>query len=398
MEPDEASTRAFSRRRLATQMVLISLIMAGNGLLSPVMSLYAVQFGVGGALIGMVVTLFGVGRLVANMPAGLLSQRLGYRPLMIAGPLFMSIGSFGAALTHDFTMLLIWRFIQGLGSGVYMTSAGAALIEIAAPGERGKIMSYYQGAQLLGSSIGPAVGGFLAEHFGLSSPFLAYGAVGIVASAVAALSFQDMERPPPPAPGEVVSLGGLMRQLPFLLLCLLYFSIFFTRTAAQWQTIPLLGHEHFGLSVDVLGLALTVMALANFSMLPWSGRMIDTFGPRRITICAVSLTGISLTLIAAAPHVALFWVGMVLLGIASGFSSPAVAACIGEVVPRRLYGPAMGTLRVCGDCGFIVGPLIVGSIADLTPYGNSGGLFANAALVLFAATVFGLGNRRARAA
>ena len=68
-------------KRLVPLLVMIACIMMGSGLVAPILSLYAQTFGVASTLVGTLVTIFGIGRLVANLPAGYLSQRIGRRPL-----------------------------------------------------------------------------------------------------------------------------------------------------------------------------------------------------------------------------------------------------------------------------------------------------------------------------
>ena len=69
-------------------LAMICVTMIGSGMMVPVLSLYAATFGVTSTLVGMLVTIFGVGRLFSNYPSGYLSQKLGRRPLLIASPPF----------------------------------------------------------------------------------------------------------------------------------------------------------------------------------------------------------------------------------------------------------------------------------------------------------------------
>lgn len=379
-------------------LVMIALMMAGNGLVAPVLSLYALQFGVSGALVGMMITIFGIGRLFANLPAGILSERYGRRLFMCLGPAVLAVGGLGAALASDFTMLLVWRFVQGIGSGIYMTVSGTVLLQVARPGQRGRVMALYQGALLLGAGIGPAIGGFLAEHFGFAAPFWAVTIAALGSLGVALVQFKE----PPPAPrpppleGEQRKPDGvvsLLTNVPYVLLCVVTFGVFFTRTGSNWVLIPLAGHEGFGLSVDIIGVALTVAALANFLMLPIVGPAIDSFGSRPITIASTILTGVALVLVALGSSPAIFWIAIIILGIGAGFSGPSVGAALAEAMPPHLLGPGMGLQRMIGDVAFVIGPIVTGYLSDAPGIGNSGGLIANAVLMIAAGAVFAFGSR-----
>ena len=378
-------------------LALIVLVMAGNGMVVPMMSLYALQFSVSGALVGMMVTLFGVGRLVANIPAGMASERWGRKPFMCLGPAIIVVGAFGAALADEFGPLLFWRFIQGVGSGVYMTVSATVLVQISKVGQRGRIMALYQGGLLFGVGIGPGIGGFLVAWFGFAAPFWAFGIVALIALVIAVFVFEEppgdtLPQQAPNAPQP--SLRGLLLSPGFLFLSLINFGVFFTRTASQWVTIPLIGAETFDMPVEVIGLALTLIATANFVMLPIVGPVIDRVGSRFVTICSTVATAMSLAMIAFAQDITTFWAALMLMGIAGAFNGPSVGAALADRMPRGLQGPAMGVQRAIGDAGFVVAPVFVGLIYDATTLGHEGAVWINAILMAVAAALFAFGVRR----
>lgn len=87
-------------RRNETLLLLsgqVFLIMLGLGLVTPILPLYAQSFGVGAAAVGSLVTVFGIARMLVNIPVGHLTERFGRKVLLVAGPLLTSAGSFGFA-------------------------------------------------------------------------------------------------------------------------------------------------------------------------------------------------------------------------------------------------------------------------------------------------------------
>jgi MFS family permease len=281
-----------------------------------------------------------------------------------------------------------------------MTVSGTVLMQHARPGERGRIMALYQGSLLLGGGIGPGIGGFLAEHFGFAAPFWALFAVAAAALAFALTTFVEPPATEHPGgkPNMFASVGSLLKLAPYLLLCVVTFGVFFTRTASMWVLIPLVAHESFGLSVDLIGAALSLSALANFAMLPIAGPAIDRLGSRPITIVSTILTGLGLAILGLTTGVVWFWAAIVILGIGNSFGGPSVGAAMAEVVPANLYGPAMGLQRMIGDVAFVAGPIVVGLLSDIAWIGNTGGLIANALLMIGAGAVFAAGSRGVRKA
>jgi MFS family permease len=61
-------------------------IFVGAGIVSPVLSIYAKDFGVNFAMVSLAVSLYSVGRLVMDFPAGILAERYGRRPVMHSDP------------------------------------------------------------------------------------------------------------------------------------------------------------------------------------------------------------------------------------------------------------------------------------------------------------------------
>ncbi len=361
-------------------------VMSGVGLVAPILSMYAATFSASAALAGMIITLFGVGRLLINLPAGLLSRRYGKRALLIAGPVILLVGAIGAALASTLETLVLFRFVQGIGSGIYMTMSQALMAQVAAPNERGRIMSLYQSGLLVGTGLGPMVGGFLAAQFDLTAPFWAYAVVCVIATLLACLVAEPTE-PTEPTDTNAASSGDkkpirmLFADREFLLICFVNFGVFFTRTASQWQLIPLLATDEDNMSVGTIGLLLTTQALANFIILPISGAMIDRFGAKPISVLSAMTMAAGLLVIAFAPTAIWIWGGMAVLGIGGGLNAPALTSYAADIAPAGTVAPAMGLMRTWGDAGFVLGPIIAGSLVDLSSFGTIGGLLANAVLI-----------------
>ncbi len=377
-------------RRVWPLMLLICCTMIGSALVVPMLSLYALTFGVSATLVGMLVTIFGIGRIVANFPSGWLSQRFGRRPLLAAGPAITAIGAVGAALTGDFYWLLFWRFVQGVGSGMYQTVSLAALADLSTPRTRSRLVGLYQAALQIGASIGPLIGGYVAKYFGLAAPFWALFIIAAVTFVLALWTYRDTEVAVQPGRSMSGALGrsrGLM-SIPFLSISFVNAIKFFTRTACMFQLIPLLGVEIFRLDVGQIGLAITIIAFAMLIVLPSASLMCDKLGSRFAVILSCILTMAGLGLILAGDHPAWFWLSMVVYGLASGLSTASIGAYTIEVLPRHKYGEGMGLQRTISDVGYVAGPVFAGIAADLSGYGNSGGIVATLVLVGLATLLF----------
>lgn len=160
------------------------LLMAGHSCVAPVLPMFAGELGATAAQVGMTLSAFAAARLVLNVPCGVLADRRGRRPLVVAGPLVTAVGMLGSAAAQGLPELFAWRFIAGAGSAVYMSGAQAMLADISTPANRARVLGANQAAVLAGAAAGPAFGGVVAGalELGCRSPFLAVAALCGVAA------------------------------------------------------------------------------------------------------------------------------------------------------------------------------------------------------------------------
>ena len=165
--------RAFRSRIAASPdaiLVLVALVifmdMAIYGLLIPVFPEYAPRLGVDESFVGIVFGLYAAMLLLFSIPMGLLSDRVGRRPLIVVGMLLLALATalfgFSATVTH----LIVARAVQGI-SAAATWSAGLALIaETCDPARLGERMGIALSAVGFGTVIGPVLGGLLFEYLG----------------------------------------------------------------------------------------------------------------------------------------------------------------------------------------------------------------------------------------
>lgn len=389
-----------------------AIVMMGHGIISPVLPLFAKTFGVGAALAGLTISIFGAARLLTNLPAGFLSDRFGRRILLVGGPVIVTVSSVLSGLSPEFWLLIVFRFIAGVGSAMYMTGAMVLLADITSAGNRGRVMSIYQGSILVGVSLGPAVGGGVAELAGVRAPFYA---VGILAGVATVWSFLRMPATPTivtlvgdaPEPEQTPELArraeqedrefdpgrgtwqlvrSLMARPEFALVCLLNMSVFLTRTGGRLTLLPLVGEEKVGLGFGELGAIFTMMTVLNLLVLIPVGVMLDKLGRKAVILPSAVMMAVALSMFAASTEAWMFVSASVVLGIGSGVLGPAPAAYAADVAPERARGLAMGMFRTFGDIGFVIGPLGMGGLADLA--GFSFALVFDGAIVVVFGVLF----------
>ncbi|MCH8161999.1 MAG: MFS transporter, partial [Chloroflexi bacterium] len=283
------------------------------------------------------------------------------------------------------------------GSAMFMTAGLTVIADISTPENRGRNLSLHLGSLLVGVSIGPAVGGLTAELFNLRAPFYLVGALSAI-SAVWAF------RVIPETAGRAkiaasakehathaasVALRPLLANKGLLLVSLVTFSIFFTRTGARQTMLPLLGNDELGLTAGGLGGIFALMAFINLLTIVPAGAWADRFGRKRTIVPSAMLAAGALCLFAFTDSLSIFLIAAVLLALGTGISGPAPAAYAADVIPDEARGLGMGLFRTYSDVGFVVGPLLLGWIADTTGSFRLPLLF-NAALMVAGVMAFAL--------
>jgi MFS family permease len=410
------------------------LVTAGQGVIAPVLPLFAREFDISAAVVGLTLSLFALSRLVLNVPLGVFSDRHGRRMLLVWGPVVTAVGMIASGLAQDIEQLLAARAVAGAGSAMYMVASLTYLADISTEENRARFIATNQGALLLGVSIGPAVGGGLAELYGFRVPFYVVGVAALVAAAYAywrlpetRAGASDPDRaapergaahrgPTPSAasasrPASTVApapTGAEPRRVPatpsttpaparrpwlamlaswsFVAVAFVTTMIFFTRAGGRQTIVPLLADSRLNMSTGMLGAVFTGMSLVNLVLIAPAAIAADRFGRRAVIVPSGIATVVGLLIFAGANSLAIFLLGALVLSVASAMAGPAPAAYVADIAPVQARGLAMSFYRSAGDIGFVVGPPLLGVIADRSSFGWA--LSVNAALVGAATLLF----------
>ncbi|WP_019176835.1 MDR family MFS transporter [Methanomassiliicoccus luminyensis] len=181
----KSRTRTFIMLGLGLGMLLASL---DQTIVGTAMPKIVAELG-GMSLFSWLVTAFMLAETITIPIAGKMSDRIGRKPVFLAGMLVFLAGSILAGLSTSMEFLILTRFIQGLGGGAMMPVSMAAVADLYAPEERGKIQGLLGAIFAISSIIGPFIGGFIVDHMDWRWVFYVNIPVGIAAIAVTSLRF-----------------------------------------------------------------------------------------------------------------------------------------------------------------------------------------------------------------
>ena len=383
--------------------VSTALLTSGQGMVAPILPLYADSLGVSTATIGLVISVFGLARFMTNMPTAILSDRFGRRWILVIGPVIAAVGNTLAGTVDSLAPLLVYRFIAGVGSAAFITGAVIFIGDISTSGNRGRLMSVYQGSFALGITLGPAIGGFAAELFGLRAPFFLVGAVSICSGIWAYFKVPETrpqagddpsaaERPVgrgqagAPMEGAPKRAYSFLLSRDFILVALVFLVTFFTRGGAQFTLIPLKGANDLGLSPGQLGAIFTIPPVIGFLLLPFVGSISDQYGRKKTIVPGLLIVSAALVLLGVSPVLMLYVAGMALYGLGNGIEGPTPVAYVADISPRVRQGIAQGAARSVGDFALLFAPPAMGLAADV--FGATTALVANGVAVGVLGLVF----------
>jgi len=319
-------------------------------IISPLLPQIIEQYGVSYVEVGYFLTVYGLAWSILGLYAGHLSDRFGKKRLAAIGLLLYSAFAFLLGLARTFHQLIIFRFLQGVGLGLF----GPACLGLTAQFEdKGKSLSYYRAANGVGIVIGPIIGGVLGS-FGLSYPFFLCGLLSLLA--LSALGLFTERR----GEGEVSffeSVRGMVLDRRILLLSVATFMAEFTFASLE-VVVPIAGST-IGLSSIWIGLVLTSYFVSFIISQPIIGTLLE--GRNKIGI----VTGAAF--IGAFPFAAMYLAGnlwvmvgaMCLLGVFLGTVFVQACAMVAGMAPKGRESTYMAFFDAIIDTVFPIAPLLV---------------------------------------
>lgn len=245
--------------------LIVSLRMLGLMMVLPLFALGASQYsGASASLIGLAFGAYGLTQAILQIPLGMLSDRVGRKPIMVGSLLILALGSAIAASGHSITHLLIGRTLQG--GGAIGSTAIACLADLTRDENRSKAMAILGIAIgvsfFLSMTLGPLLGAWLS----LSGIFWCTALFAIVAIGVVyAYLPNTLTHPSSRKEKNIAALKIILTNTPLLSLNIGVFFLHAISTASfigipllLQQTLNLDAHAQWKIYLPVLLLAFII--------------------------------------------------------------------------------------------------------------------------------------------
>lgn len=343
------------RRTYVVLFIAVFASTMGVGFIGPLLPLYARDLGATGLSLGMIFAGFSMARFALTPFIGRLSDRFGRRVFLAVGLAVYSCFSLAYISAATAGQLVLIRALHGASAGMVIPVAQAYVGEISPEGREGSYMGAFMVSLFAAFGIGPLLGGPLADHFGMRTPFIAMGALSAVAFVLVLFLLPELGLHKERWKNRV-PVGAMLSHTLIVALIVFRSSIAFGRGVV----IPFLPFvaESRGASLSVIGLLLaTNILLSAFMQIPF-GKLADRVS--KPVLMGMGMLG-SAAVIFAIPYcetIAHLFVLQIATGIVSALGFPAAIA-VATRCGRRLNG--MGTVMALFNSGMSIG-LILGPL------------------------------------
>jgi len=322
---------------------------------------------------------FGATKAATNFVAGTLSDRLGRKPVLVAGWLVGLPVPVLIIWAPSWGWILAANVLLGVNQGLTWSTTVIMKIDLAGPARRGLAMGLNEAAGYGAVAVTALATGYIAVHYGLRpAPFflgIAYAGLGLGLSAFFVRETHGHARHEAASRdrGSDDLADVLSTHEVFLLTSFRERALSAVSQAGMvnnlndgmaWGLFPLF-FARGGLSVSAIGvLAALYPAVWGAGQLV-TGALSDRLGRKWLIAGGMWLQALALGIVATSGSFAPWAAAAVLLGIGTAMVYPTLLAAIGDVAHPGWRASAVGVYRFWRDAGFAIGALLAGVVADL---------------------------------
>ncbi|BAJ29263.1 MULTISPECIES: MFS transporter [Kitasatospora] len=359
------------------------------------------QRGYSAAYAGLVASLFGLGSAVAAVGAGVLTDRLGRRPTLLAAQLSTALFTALLGFADGPAAIAAVAFLVGLASNASRPAVSAMIADLVPAADRVRAYALNYWAINIGFGASAAVAGLIAVH-GYLTLFLLDAATTLLCAVVVFVKVPETrpDAAPDAAPAAAagreprVGLGTVFRDGPFM--AVVAVNLLLALVVQQGSTTLPVDMGAHGLSTTEFGLVISLNgALIVLLQLPLT-RLMENRDRTALLVAGALLTGWGFGLTAlAGSSAALYALAVAVWTVGEIVTAPTMMALVAEHSPARARGRYQGVYSLSWSLASFAGPLGGGLLLQ---YAGSWALWGGcaAAGTLAAAAFVRIGRRPAR--
>jgi MFS transporter, DHA1 family, multidrug resistance protein len=349
---------------------IVFVLTIGTGMVAPLLAPYSQKLGASGFWVGLIYSGFYMVRFMIGTPIGKIADRFGPKGILVIS---MSIYPFIALsyLVSDSLMTLLGaRLLHGVASAMLLPMVMTYIGEITPKGKVGMNMGIYNTVLFLANGIGPILGGFIADWWGVKEVFLLLLLLALVTLVLTVTTLSSTRKGSAliESKREIQANVNVHHSSVWKNGSLMALSSIFFISAVLTMFIvsffPLFGTEK-GLSTLQIGILIAIYNLTvGILQIPF-GKMADKYN--KIKLLYTSSFGVAI-LFFIIPELGSFALLCGFVFLFSVFTAVVVAsssAVAAETGQRFGMGRTMGFLSSATSLGMVIGPLVSGVMTDL---------------------------------
>jgi predicted MFS family arabinose efflux permease len=312
---------------------------------------------------------------VMQIPAGMLSDRFGQKYIIIPGLLLTSLANAFVGLSSNFTHMIFWRLLAGLGAGTYFSTSTSLISDIFPVGKRGKAIGAIYSGIGVGTITAALLGSLIAELKGWRAIFPVFVAPGLTSAMLFWKLVKRAKQPVSESIGDSKTFHkDIFKNKSLISLIVMHFLVLVTYFSLATFVPTYLVTET---ELSLLFANITFIALPLFEIFagPIGGAFADRIGKKRVVVIGLTTVALMASVFPIIKSPGLHFISLVILGFMIRAILTALSAFVADISPSSLVGTALGGYNAIGFLGSSIGPYIFGSLTDVYGF-NTAFLFA----------------------
>jgi len=319
---------------------------------------------------------FGLTKAITNLVAGAMADRIGRKPVLVAGWLVGLPVPFLLIAAPDWGWVVVANVLLGVNQGLTWSTTVLMKIDLVGPRRRGLALGLNEASGYLAVALAAFLTGVIAQSAGLRpQPFFLGIAIAGLGLGVSVLFVRETHghaiSEGRAAPGGVPATDLTWRRLawrstisdPSLSAVSQAGLVNNLNDALAWGLLPLVWAAA-GLGLTQIGiLAAAYPATWGVTQVA-TGGLSDHIGRKRLIVAGMLIQAAAIAAIAATTGFVPWLIAAAVLGLGTAMVYPTLIAVVADVAEPRQRGAVTGIYRFWRDLGFAVGAILVGVLAD----------------------------------
>ncbi|XRO75070.1 MFS transporter [Methanocaldococcus sp. 28A] len=346
--------------------------MLGVGFIAPIMAIYAQTLGATNLQIGLIFGSFALARTVAQIPVGVLSDIYGKKFFIVCGTFFYGVFTLMYNFVSTVLGLLIVRTFTGIFSAFVTPVAGSYIAAIAPKTRLGEYMGIFNSAITLGFGVGPFIGGFLADIYGIKTPFYFCGFLGILAAIISYMKLEDIVFNENTKNRNIKNISNLfsfefLKNRNFL-------ASFIINTSNVMINAGIFAYlalyaTNYDITLTQVGAMIASTNILMALLQRTFGKLYDKFGNVMIII-GIFIISFGMYLLSISTTFLSMIISLIIVAVGSSISSTATTSLAVKDIPTHRKGEAMGLFTTSINIGMFIGAVSFGFLADILGIAN----------------------------